>query len=378
MNKNYYDILGLNRGASNEEIKKAYRTLALKYHPDRNHSAEATEKFREVSEAYSVLSDPEKRRQYDTFGKVFEEGESFSSGRSGFQGDFSTIFDDLFNDAFSSFFGGNQRQQSHKRARSPEDGEDIELSITIDFLEAALGAKKTINVPVLISCSECSGTGAKSSKVETCPTCRGTGKVLQRHAFLTISSTCPHCHGIGEVIKEKCPKCSGTGQIRENRTLEIEIPEGVENGMTIKYPHKGNEGRFGGYTGNLFVNINVKKHEYFKRNGRDIIVEVPITFIDAILGTTIEVPTLKGKDKVKIRPGLQPNEEIVLKGMGVKDVNGYGIGNQIIKFNILMPQKLTDKQIKLLEEFKREISEETFKEDKNIWDKMKNFFHAQI
>lgn len=376
MKRDYYEVLSIDRSASIDDIKKAYRKLALKYHPDKNHDTKATELFREINEAYSILSDPEKRSQYDRFGHVFEQNGASSAG-NGFNSDFSTIFDDLFSDAFSSFFGGNQKH-THKRSRSAENGEDIEISITLDFLESALGTKKIITVPILINCDECVGSGSKSSKVETCPTCGGTGKVFQRHAFLTISSSCPHCHGTGEVIKEKCPKCGGTGQVRENKTIEIEIPEGVENEMTIRYPNKGNEGRFGGYSGSIFVNIHVKEHEYFKRNGRDVILEVPITFIDAILGTTIEVPTLRGKEKIKIKPGLQPSDEIILKGMGIKDVKGYGIGNQIIKFDILMPQRLTDKQIKLLEEFKKDVNENTFKEDKNLWDKMKNFFHAQL
>lgn len=377
MKRDYYEVLGIDRNATSDDIKKAYRKLALKYHPDKNHDANAVEMFREINEAYSVLSDPDKRSQYDRFGHVFDENSSSSTGNNGFYGDFSTIFDDLFSDAFSSFFGGNQRR-TYKRGKTPENGGDVEISITLDFLEAALGTKKTITVPVLINCSECGGSGSKSTKLDRCPTCRGTGKVTQRHAFLTISSTCPHCHGTGEVIKEKCPTCGGMGQQRVNKTLEIEIPEGVEDGMTIKYTDKGNEGRFGGYPGNLFINIRVKEHEYFKRNGRDVIVEVPLTFIDAILGTTIEVPTLRGKEKIKIKPGLQPSDEIILKGLGIKDVKGYGIGNQIVKFNILIPQKLTDRQIKLLEEFKKEINDNTFKEDKNLWDKMKNFFHAQI
>ena len=377
MKRGYYEVLGIDRNANSDDIKKAYRKLALKYHPDKNHDTKAAEIFREINEAYSVLSDTEKRSQYDRFGRVFDENGSSSTGNYGFHGDFSTIFDDLFSDAFSSFFGGNQKH-AYKRSKTPENGGDVEISITLDFLEAALGTKKTITVPVLINCSECGGSGSKSSNVDTCPTCNGTGKVTQRHAFLTISSTCPHCHGRGEVIKEKCPKCGGMGQQRENKTIEIEVPEGVENGMIIKYPDKGNDGRFGGYPGSLFINIRIKEHEYFKRNGRDVILEVPITFIDAILGTTLEIPTLRGKEKIKIKAGLQPSDEIILKGMGIKDVKGYGIGNQIVKFNILMPQRLTDKQIKLLEEFKNEINDNTFKEDKNLWDKMKNFFHAQI
>lgn len=377
MKRDYYEVLGVDRNADADEIKKSYRKLALKYHPDKNPDAKATEMFREINEAYSVLSDPIKREQYDRYGHVFDENQSFSSKNYGFNADFSSIFDDLFTDAFSSFFGNHQRR-NQRRAKSPENGEHIEVSLTIDFLEAALGAKKTINIAQLVTCDECGGSGSKSSKLETCPTCHGSGKVTQRHAFLTISSTCPHCHGAGEIIKEKCPHCGGSGHIRKNKNIEIEIPEGVEDGMTIKYSNKGHEGRFGGMPGDLFVNIHVKEHEYFKREGRDIILEVPITFIDAILGTTIEVPTIKGKEQIKIKPGLQPSDEIVLKGMGIKDIKGYGIGNQIIRFKILIPQKLTDNQKRLLEEFRKEIDNNTFREDKKLWDKMKKFFHAQI
>jgi molecular chaperone DnaJ len=377
MKRDYYEILGVNKSAGADEIKKSYRKLALKYHPDKNPDPKATELFREINEAYSVLADPDKRDQYDRYGHIFDENESFSSRNYGFNSDFSTIFDDLFTDAFSSFFGSHQKQ-NRKRAKSPENGGNIEILLTLDFLESALGTKKNVNLSLLTICNECGGNGSKSSKLETCPTCHGSGKVTQRHAFLTISSTCPHCHGSGEIIKEKCPNCGGLGKIRKNENIEIEIPEGVEDGMTIKYSNKGHEGRFGGMPGDLLVNIHVKEHDYFKRDGRDVILEVPITFIDAILGTTIEVPTLRGKEQVKIKPGIQPSDEIVLKGMGIRDVKGYGIGNQIIRFKILIPQKITDNQKKFLEEFKKEINENTFKEDKKLWDKMKSFFHAQI
>ncbi|MDY6822016.1 MAG: molecular chaperone DnaJ [Deferribacterota bacterium] len=372
MKKDYYDILGVNRNASQEEIKKAYRKLALKYHPDQNDDPKATEIFREASEAYAVLSDPEKRDQYDRYGETFDEaGSNFN-----FDSDFTTIFDEFFGDAFSSFFGG--RTNRRRRAQEPETGSDIEMDLTIDFLEAALGTRKKVNIPILVECDKCNGRGAPSSKIIKCPTCKGTGRISQRHAFLTIASTCPHCKGAGEIIKERCTKCNGEGQIRINKEVEIDIPEGVDNSTRLRYQNMGNMGKRGGIAGDLYVNIIVKEHEYFKRDGRNIIVEVPITFIDAILGSEVEVPTLKGKERVKVKPGTKPDDTVVLKGYGIKDVRGYGIGNEIIKFKILMPQSINDKAKRLLKELKKELSKEDYRENKNIWEKMKNFFQAQM
>jgi molecular chaperone DnaJ len=376
LKKDYYNILGISKNATDEEIKKAFRKLALKYHPDKNpDDPTAVEKFREASEAYQILSDPDKRNQYDTYGYVFNEGAQSARGSGNFQSGFSTIFDEFFSDAFSDFFGGRRPNQTNRR--SPQRGNDIEYTLNLDFMEAAKGIKKTITIPVLVNCEKCGGTGAKSSAFENCTTCNGTGKIHQRHGFLTVSSVCPHCMGMGEIIKEKCTYCKGEGQTRTNKDIEVEIPAGVEDGMTLKLSQRGNEGKFRGVAGDLYINMHIKEHTYFKREGRDITLEVQITFIDAILGTTIEVPTIHGKQNLKIKPGIQPGETITIRGAGLPDIKGYGLGNEIIKINVLLPQNLTNKQIELLNEFKKETTDGTYKADKNLWGKVKDFFHAQ-
>lgn len=371
MAKDYYAILGVAKNATDTEIKKAYRKLALQYHPDRNpDNKEAEEKFREVNEAYQVLSDPQKRAQYDQFGRVFDE-----NGSSGFSGqDFgSTIFEEFFGDVFGDFFGNARSSRQRKR---PRKGSNIEVSVDIEFKDACFGTSKKVKVPKTSNCKRCDGTGAEPGGVTTCNTCKGTGQITQRQGFFTLSTTCPQCGGTGEFIKERCKECKGEGAIREYKTLDVKIPAGIEDNMTLRISGGGNDGIYGGPAGDLFVHVKVKEHEYFKRKGRNIILDVPISFVDAALGTTLDIPTIDGHETIKIKPGTQPDEQIVLKGKGVQDVQGYGIGNMIVNLKVVIPTKLNKKQKELLEAFKNESDESTYSSEKSLWEKMKGFFNG--
>ncbi len=372
MTKDYYEILDIHRNASDAEIKKAYRKLALKYHPDRNpDDKEAEEKFREVSEAYQVLSDPQKRAQYDQYGRVFDEG--FAGGGGGFNNDdfASTIFEEFFGDAFGDFFGGGAGRRAQKR---PRRGSNIEMKVDVEFKEAAFGVKKTVDIPKVVNCHRCNGKGAEPGGVTTCSRCNGTGQFVRRQGLFQISTPCPECNGTGQFIKEKCKECHGEGSLRKNKKLEVKIPAGIESGMTLRVSGEGNDGSNGGPAGDLFVHVNVKEHEYFKRDGRDIVLELPVSFVDASLGTTVDVPTLDGSETIKIKPGSQPGDNIVLKGKGIADVQGYGIGNMRIVLKVILPTKLNKKQRALLEEFKENSDEETYKSHNSLWNKMKSFF----
>jgi len=363
--KDYYELLGVHRNATEIEIKKAYRKLALKYHPDRNPGdKEAEEKFREITEAYQVLIDPQKRAQYDQFGRVFDDS---SAG-----GDFSsTIFDDFFDDIFEGFFGFSR---SGRRRERPTRGSDLEIDIEIEFEEAVFGVSKTIEISKEDVCSRCDGSGAEPGGKVTCPTCHGRGQFVQRQGFFTVSTTCHRCNGLGKIIKEVCKECNGKGVKYNKKSISVNIPPGVDNGMTLRVSGEGNSGRYGGPSGDLFVNIHVKPHKYFKRKGNDIYLDVPIPFTDAILGTKITIPTLKGEKELEIKPGTQPNDTIVLKGYGIPEVKGYGVGNMIVNLKVVLPKKLTKEEKKLITEFKRVSKNSYLKDDKNLWEKFKNFF----
>lgn len=369
MSKDYYHILEVGKNATDGELKKAYRKLALQYHPDRNPGdKKAEEKFREISEAYQVLSDKQKRAQFDQFGRVFDE----NSGQSGFSGGFdSSVFEEFFGGAFGDFFGSARSGSQKKR---PRKGSNIEYSIEIDLKEVLKGASKKIKIPKNSSCKRCDGTGAEPGSLSTCSRCNGTGQVVQRQGFFTLATTCPACGGVGRIIKDKCKECKGEGTIREYKTLDVKIPAGIEDGMTLRLSREGNGGLNGGPSGDLFVHIKVKEHEYFKREGRDVHLEVPISFIDAALGTTLNIPTLESFEEIKVNAGTQPGEYITLKGKGLPDIQGYGIGNQKVKLNVMIPKQLNKKQREMLESFRDESDELTYSSDKTFWEKMKNFF----
>ncbi|MBI5183882.1 MAG: molecular chaperone DnaJ, partial [Nitrospinae bacterium] len=341
----YYDILGINRNAGDVEIKKAYRRLALKYHPDRNKGdKDAEEKFKEASEAYEVLSDPQKRVQYDQF------GHSMGSGFGGFSDSGFGGFSDIFDDLFSDFFGGT----STKRRTYAERGADLRYNLEISFEDAALGVETRIRVPRMEGCPSCYGSGSKrGTDPIACPTCGGSGQVRFQQGFFTISRTCNQCGGKGRVVRERCSECAGRGKVRRERTISVKIPPGVEEGIRLKMSGEGESGTYEGTPGDLYVFISVREHPIFKRKGNDIICEVPISFTQSALGAEIEVPILGGKTTLNIPPGTQTGREFRLKGKGIADLHGSGIGDEVVNVIIETPTRLNPKQRELLEEFAR-------------------------
>ncbi|MCZ6622721.1 MAG: molecular chaperone DnaJ [Deltaproteobacteria bacterium] len=342
--RDYYELLGLNRSASEEQIKKAYRKLALKYHPDQNPGdKQAEEKFKEVSEAYQVLTDSEKRVQYDQFGHAaFGNG---GPGKGGF--DFTSGFEDVFGDIFGEFFGSRTT-----RGRSRARGEDLRYNLTISFEEAVFGTEKKIKIPRQGPCDSCHGSGSKpGSSPRTCPTCRGKGQVSFQQGFFVVSRTCNQCRGQGAIISNPCSSCKGAGRVRKFQTLSMRIPAGVETGSRLKLRDEGESGVSGGPSGDLYVVIQVKPHPLFIRDGLDIICEVPISFAQAALGAEIDIPTLEGKVKMKVPPGTQSEKVFRLKGKGIKDVQGYYHGDQHVRVVLETPTHLTSRQKELLKEF---------------------------
>jgi molecular chaperone DnaJ len=361
--KDYYELLGVSRSAGDEEIKKAYRKLALQYHPDRNPGdKQAEEKFKQVSEAYSVLCDPQKRAQYDQFGHA-----AFGEGGPGF--DFSGGFEDIFGDIFGEFFGGSGRRRGRGR------GEDLRYNLSLKFEEAVSGIEKKIKIPRHGPCEHCHGTGAKPGTApQTCPTCRGRGQVSFQQGFFSVSRTCGQCHGQGTIIKEPCSACGGAGRVRTMHTLSVKIPAGVDSGSRLKLRAEGETAPAGGVPGDLYVVIHVEPHPIFVRDNLDIICDVPISFVQAALGAEIDVPTLDGKVKMKIPAGTQSGKVFRLKGKGVKDVQGFQQGDQHVRVTVETPTRLTTKQKELLKEFAALGGEEVNPLSKGFFDKMKELF----
>lgn len=357
--RDYYEVLGVNRNATKEEIKQAYRKLAMQYHPDVSKDPNAEEKFKEISEAYAVLSDDEKRAQYDRFGHAGMAGYTQQDLFRDFDFD---IFRDFgfgsFDSIFDIFFGrdlGSRFRQAYEQAYRPRRGNDILYTLEISLNEAAFGAEKEIELPKQITCSACSGTGAKpGTGLRKCPTCNGTGQV--RHAqtrgftqFIRIE-TCSSCRGRGTYIEVPCGECRGKGIVQRTRKLLIKIPKGVDTGYRLRIRGEGEAGERGAPPGDLYIEVKVKPHDFFEREGDDLICKIPISFPQAALGCEIEVPTLYGKAKLKIPPGTQNDTLFRLRGKGMPRLHGYGNGDQIIRIYITIPTKLSKRQRELLEE----------------------------
>jgi len=363
MAKDYYETLGVGRGASREEIKKAYKRLAKKYHPDVNKDdPDAEKKFKEINEAAAILGDEEKRRQYDAMGHdAFAQGARGGAG-AGFNGfDFSGFstganFDDIFENlddifGFGSAFGGRRSSRSR--------GADLRYDLRITLEEAAFGAKRRISIRKRSVCSVCKGSGGK--RVESCATCHGTGYVRQTRrtpfGMFQTKSACPSCGGSGTVILEPCPACDGSGTVLESKELEVEIPAGVEDGSRLRIPGEGEAAGHGGRAGDLYIFISVKPHPVFERHGNDIYLEAPITFSQATFGAEIELPTLDGKAKLKIPAGTQSGTLFRLRGKGVGSLHGRGRGDQLVRVSVVTPKRLTKNQERLLKELAEEFGD---------------------
>lgn len=384
--RDYYEVLGVEKSADADEIKKAYRKKAMKYHPDKNPGdKEAEEKFKEANEAYEVLSDETKRSTYDQYGHAGMDS-SFGSGGGGFGGGFSGGgFEDIFSDIFSSFGGGGGGFSGFGGfgggggRRGPGRGSDMKISINLSFKEAVFGTEKKIKIKRQEECPTCHGSGAEpGSNKHTCDKCGGAGQVYirQQTPFGTIQQTavCDKCHGEGEIIDNPCQTCHGSGIQEKERTINIKIPAGVDNGSILPLRGEGNTGAKGGGKGDLFVYIGVKQDPIFKREEDDIYLEIPVTFAQAALGTELVVPTVDGKVKLKVPEGTQTGKVFRLKGKGVPNVNGRGRGDQYITVRVEVPRKLNKKQKELLRAFDNETGGENHQESKSFWNKVKDAF----
>lgn len=368
MAKDLYSILGVTKGASAEEIKKAYRKVAMKYHPDRNpNNKEAEAKFKEAAEAYEVLSNPEKKQHYDNFGTTENMGQGGFGGFS--QGGFGG-----FDDIFSQFFGGGTGRSSQGTRSTSADGSDLQFSLSITLEEAHHGVTKKVSFNGNVSCKSCNGIGG--SGIHTCGTCNGHGVIRQQRGFFITETTCPSCRGAGQTIKNKCNDCQGQGRKATNRTIEVKVSEGIKDGQKIFLKGQGDAGTNGGKNGDLYILINIQNHKFFSRMNNDIHFTATIPFIDAILGTEIEVPTIDGKyEKIQIPAGTQPDSDITAKNLGMNRLNTGGLrGNMVVKIKIETPVNLTKKQKQLLEEFKSESSEKNSPNSQGFFDKIKNIF----
>lgn len=375
--KDFYEVMGVPKTASDDEIKKAYRKLAKKYHPDLNPNDKVAEsKFKEVNEAYEVLSDKEKRARYDQFGHAGVDP-SYGAGPSA-GSPFGQDID--LGDIFNSFFGGFGGSGRHRaNPNAPRKGSDTEATVNISFEEAAKGCKKEVTYYNIETCSKCSGSGAEpGTSPKTCPTCHGTGQVqvTQRTPFgvMQTSRTCDTCRGRGSIIEKPCRSCGGNGRVRIKRSVQVDIPAGIDNEQILRVSGKGNSGINGGPAGDLHVFINVRPHPIFDRKGDDVWCEIPITFAQASLGAEITVPTLDGKVSYHIHEGTQVGDIFKLKGKGISHLRGKGHGDQYVRVTIEIPKNLSSKQKELLREFDEVSVDKNYQRRKGFFDKIKDMF----
>lgn len=377
--RDYYEVLGVSKTATQDELKKAYRKLARKYHPDLNKdNPEAAEKFKECNEAYSVLSDEQKRAQYDQFGpEAFENGGMGGPGAGGFGG-FGGFGGSGMEDIFDMFFGGQGRGGRSNNA-GPQRGADLRYDMEISFEEAAFGVEKEISLKRAERCEHCHGEGAEpGSKVETCPECHGSGYVrfTQNTMFgqMVNERPCSRCHGEGKIISDPCRECRGTGTVKKTKKLKVKIPAGVDNGSRLRVGGEGEAGLKGGPSGDLYVYLYVKPHKFFERDGTTVLCEVPINIVQATLGAEIKVPTLDGQVTMKVPEGTQPGKVMRLKGKGIPSLRGGGRGDQLVRMKVVVPTKLTDRQKDALQKF-ADISKDNINpEEKSFLNKVKDFF----
>ena len=357
--RDYYEILSVSRNATDNELKAAYRKLALKYHPDRNpNDKTAEEQFKEAAEAYEVLRDPQKRSLYDQYGHAGLENTGFQ-GFGGFEDIFSS-----FGDIFEDFFGFTSRRRSRSRAMP---GADLRYDLSLDFMEAVFGSETEIEIDKRHTCGECEGSGCEpGTEPESCRHCGGTGQVSRSQGFFTVRTTCPTCRGNGQMIPHPCPKCRGTGQVMASKKVAVKIPAGVDHGSRLRLTGEGEPGVFGGPPGDLYVFIHVQPHELFQRQDTNIICEIPISFVQAALGDKISVPTLNGKKTLEIPKGTQPGDIFNFRGEGIPSLRGRGRGDQIIQVAIKTPTHLTKKQEALLRDFAKLESKKLSNKIKNI------------
>jgi molecular chaperone DnaJ len=374
--RDYYEILGLSRGASEQDIKSAYRRLAKNCHPDSNLGDKTAEaKFKELNEAHEVLRDPQKRAAYDQFGHAAFDGHA-GRGAHGFGPDFASSMSDIFDDLFGEFMGG-RRGRGQRTGR--ERGADLRYNMEITLPEAFAGKTAQIRVPTSITCEACTGTGAKSgAQPATCPTCAGAGKVRASQGFFTIERTCPSCQGRGEIINDPCGSCSGSGRVTRERTLSVNIPAGVEDGTRIRLAGEGEAGMRGGPAGDLYIFLSIKPHEFFQRDGADIFCRVPISMITAALGGQLDVPTVDGgKTRVKVPEGTETGKQFRLKGKGMPVLRSKVTGDMYIQVEVETPKNLTARQRELLEAFERESHGETSPHSAGFFTRVKEFFEGK-
>jgi molecular chaperone DnaJ len=376
--RDYYEVLGIDRGASTEDVKKAYRQMALKYHPDRNPGdKESEEKFKEAAEAYAVLGDLRKRATYDRFGYEGLRGEGFS----GFQGFDSSIFEDFedilgnffgFNFGFGDLFGGASRS----RRQQPQRGRDLALEFEISLEEAAAGVVKEITINRAEHCPTCKGSRLRpGTKKSVCPACGGRGQIRHQQGFFTLARTCSRCGGSGELVSTPCEECRGTGHVREKRVLHVRVPEGIDDGTRLRIEGEGEAGEFGARRGDLYVAVRVKRHDFFERNGTNLYGEISLSVAQASLGLTVEIPIFSGSEKLKIPPGTQPGEVFRLRGRGVRDLQSHRMGDLFIKVQVETPENLTKEQKNLLRELAKERGENLDFIDQRALKKIKRVAH---